>query len=88
MKSLAAVDDTYWAGRRGSNEGPYLLYHSQSNLQARTQNKPYYLQVLPKATLHFWEEHLLPLKDQLFMWPPLQIWKQISGRKVCLPGFP
>lgn len=53
MKSLAAVDDTYWAERRGSNEGPYLLYHSQSNLQARTQNKPYYLQVLPKATLHF-----------------------------------
>lgn len=39
MKSLAAMDDTYWAeswaGRRGSNEGPYLLYHSQSNLQAQ-----------------------------------------------------
>lgn len=20
-------------------------------------------------------------------WPPLHIWKQLSGRKVCLPGF-
>lgn len=52
-----AVDFPYWAeggaGRGGRAKDPANCTTHNLVFQHRTPNKPYYLQVLPKATLHF-----------------------------------
>lgn len=56
------------AGWGGEAAVPALIY--QTTYKRRPQNKPLYLQVLPKATSHFWEEYLLPFNDPLLcIWP-------------------
>lgn len=68
------------AGRGGRAKDP--VYCTAHNLvfQHRTPNEPYYLQA--QSNITFLRGMLAASQRSASLWPRLQIWRQISSRKI------